>query len=413
MRSIGDFAPLWENTDPAGPAADGHGGRRGTKRLRRSSLDSLDNDRIGSLSPSTSSQSRTISHPDHSRTEPYFVAGLGPADLPSSAAFPHQAATSDKQKTNVGRDAIGEQLASLNPPLYSHRHLSSIDADSTSLQRQHAAVMTAILHVSLLKGDYLRAGKAFGILLRVGPGVNTLALRSGGNWGIGAEILLQQALEAERRVSRRRRSDDQNISTYDDYSDSYATSAIEISDFQSSITAAKDYYEALILQHPFKKQNPHAVDARTFYPALFGLLIYEATESSRRRSASTSSPESSPAPATIRQAELRSARAIAARMDDVLASPPYNTFAPLLRLRGMVALWIADLITDLATAAAAAAEQRIDDDDEDMYSDDEDRRARDEALRLADVEREKAHVCFERCVQAGGDVPDPLLRLDR
>ena len=45
----------------------------------------------------------------------------------------------------------------------------------------------------------------------------------------------------------------------------------------------------------------------------------------------------------VRAKELEQAQQIAARMDEIIVSPPYSDSPELLELRGMISLWIADL----------------------------------------------------------------------
>ncbi|KAF2151870.1 hypothetical protein K461DRAFT_158409 [Myriangium duriaei CBS 260.36] len=383
MRAIGDFAPLWENSDSTSRSGGGDGGaHRGTKRLRRDSYD--ENAQVTSSQASSYLPREFVT--GARRTDPHYVSGHEPGASLPSASFPHSAA--DKQRTSTSKRAIEDELASLNPPLYSHPRISSRDNSHNSLQRQHAAVMSTILHVSLQRGDFVRASQAFSTLLRVGSGVNALSIRSGGNWGIGAEILLRRRPQQKPPPRRRHRQD--STSSVDTNADDNDTSLSEPpseanSILLSNLSAAKEYYESLILQYPFRKTAPHATDARTFYPPLFGLMIYEATLLAQQETPS-SSLSTNDDDSSGRAVELRAARAIATRMDDLLASPPYDRFVPLLRLRGMVGLWIADLIEG----------------DADEHDDDDDR------PRSGAAERDRARVWFERCRKAGGDVPDDI-----
>ena len=260
--------------------------------------------------------------------------------------------------------------------------------------------MSMIMHVSLLRGDYLRAGQAFGLLLRAAPTSSPLALRSSGNWGIGAEILLRMGVANSRQRGKPRSSSADSDDEHTDDDQRNNDPHDHESDLAGALSATKEYYEALILQYPFQKHVPQAVDARTFYPALFGLLIHEAVETSRlAREISSDSPE-----AVIR-AELRAARAIAARVDDLLVSPPYDRFAPLLRLRGMIGLWTADLV-DALRDETSPRDYEDDDSMDDHSTGDYDDAARAEMMRVAAAERDRARVCFERCVRAGGEVPE-------
>lgn len=393
MRISGDFAPIWED-DRAGGS---NSARQASKRLRRQSLVDLDDDGDTVLYPEVSTLRRRNGQDNVDNTDPFYVAGHDPDDPLPSSAFPH-APAHVVQAEHDSRSKLPDELASLNPPLYAQSRTWTADAGAVPLPRQHASVMNSILHVSLLRGDYIRAGHAFGLLLRASSGNSAIALRSNGNWGIGAEILLRQG-SAINNPSRHHFDDPDDDNDFHDHIDESSPTTMP-----ESLAAAKDYYESLIVQYPYLPKSPHAataIDARTFYPALFGLLIHEATESSRLAQQRLTSPSpdadaDSLAVADIKRAELRAARTIASRIDDLVASPQYDRFHPLLRLRGMVALWVADLVL------AVAGERDLSDE-----SDDE---ARTEGLRLVEMERDKARMYFERCVQAGGHVPEELMR---
>jgi len=164
--------------------------------------------------------------------------------------------------------------------------------------------------------------------------------------------------------------------------------------------AAKDYYERLILQFPFQKTNPNAMSSLTFYPAMFGLCIFEiqqkchqALEKIRKSSPDIDRSDSELASdqdqksediSAVKRSELNSAASLAARMDEIMLSPPFDTYPPLLQLRGSVALWLADLYT--ATAES--------EDDSDEYKE------------RASIERSKAKRCIGRMRAAGVAVPE-------
>jgi hypothetical protein len=140
---------------------------------------------------------------------------------------------------------------------------------------------------------------------------------------------------------------------------------------------AREYYERLIIQFPNRKTAPNAVDERTFYPAMFSLWIFEVSEKSnmarrkaqeeaqRQRSRSMSIDSvlgddiqlSHAQVETIQVEELARATEIAERLDQLVASPPFDKQASLLQLRGNVGLWVSDLLSSRLA------------DDEDLTSD--------------------------------------------
>jgi hypothetical protein len=204
---------------------------------------------------------------------------------------------------------------------------------------------------------------------------NKVDLRNHGRWGIGAEILLrrkpQVAGDAQSAAVGQAPPEDPTITNDDIFS-------------EQGFELAREYYERLIVQHPTRKQHPTAVDQRSFYPAMFSLWVQEVCEKSRqartrnaekqnaeepRRSRSRSmsidsnnldstndvhgksttdadgkSPNSAQAlEDAIQVEELARAMEIAERLDDLVASPPFDKQASLLQLRGNIALWISHL----------------------------------------------------------------------
>ncbi|KAF1939972.1 hypothetical protein EJ02DRAFT_242152 [Clathrospora elynae] len=281
------------------------------------------------------------------------VAGLLPEekdDVPP-APFPHAPA---KTSTDRYRPAeVQEELAKLPSRLYDVKAAPKRNpppgAYDDRLKMHHMQVISTLLHRCLLEGDYQRAGRAWGLLLRthVTDG-ETVDPRNHGRWGIGAEILL------------RRKPRTQNEQLEDE---PRSTGANAFSD--EGFETAREYYERLIVQHPNRKLFPHSIDDRTFYPAMFSLWIYEVCERSKRakgklqddgarqsrfsRSMSTDSvlgekPNTSHAADNeIQVEELARAMEIAERLDQLVNSPPFDKQASLLQLRGHVGLWISDL----------------------------------------------------------------------
>lgn len=341
------------------------------KRKRHQDLDDDDesddsDSHINSVQPSVSS---------HDINDPYRVAGWSEnIPLPGSS-FPHAPAIKQKTRQPLSNN-LQKDLAALNPPLYVP---PPGEQDTTqSLRRHHLGVLTTILHTSLLKHDFVRAGKAWGMILRTNIHGRPLDVRTHGRWGIGAEILMRK-------------------SSPDTNSQEMLGNATMISD--QGFDAAKDYYERLILQFPFQKTNPNAISSLTFYPAMFGLCIYEiqqkcnqALENVRKSSPDVDRSDSELASdpdqeSAVKRSELNSAASLAARMDELMLSPPFDTYPPLLQLRGSVALWLADLYT--ATAES--------EDDGDEYKE------------RASTERAKAKRCVNRMKAAGVTVPEMIL----
>lgn len=285
----------------------------------------------------------------------YRVAGLSVNKELPGGHFPHAPPREDRP-TIPTRRKILDSLASLSPPIYTPQSATK----QGGLRLQHLGVLTTTLHRCLLQRDYIRAGRAWGLLLREEFGGRPIDSRGGGRWGIGAEILLRQG----------RQMTDISSGLQEGDGPPHGARGVSRPCFtKKGFEDAKDYYERLIIQHPYRKVAPDAISSLYFYPAMFGLWIYVVQEESniaredldRCREDSSddglSEVEDMPAGrdhaaskqrrqalvATMRETELEQAQHIAARMDDVTASPPYSDSHDLLELRGMVSLWIADL----------------------------------------------------------------------
>jgi hypothetical protein len=182
-----------------------------------------------------------------------------------------------------------------------------------------------------------------------------LDFRGEGRWGVGAEIILQQ------NGSRQRRDLDEDEDVVDGVTPGSQEGDPEPAySSPDGFARAQSYYERLILQYPWVRRNPHANNSLAFYPAMFGLMIYDAqqhgpphSDTAGRQAASTPESRGTPSPQPPCEAgrngevqqggELQKAHAIAARMDVVMAAPPYSDDARLRRLRDMVSSWCQDL----------------------------------------------------------------------
>jgi hypothetical protein len=310
------------------------------------------------------------------------VAGLLPEEEPRIPRSPFPHAPARLSRPFLGTAGIAKELAGPPARLFTvdgtARQRTSSHTQSSNLRQTHLNVLSTLMHRCLLEADYNRAGRAWGMILRTKAAHgNKVDLRNHGRWGIGAEILLrrrpQVAGDAQSAAVGQAPPEDPTITNDDIFS-------------EQGFELAREYYERLIVQHPTRKQHPTAVDQRSFYPAMFSLWVQEVCEKSRqartrnaeqqnakegpRRSRSRSmsidsnnfdstndvhgmSPtdldgKSTPNSAraledAIQVEELARAMEIAERLDDLVASPPFDKQASLLQLRGNIALWISDL----------------------------------------------------------------------
>lgn len=349
----------------------------------------------------------------------YRIAGLPFNQELPGGNFPH-AAPKDSQHLKRGTEKeVMKELSSMSPPIY----LPQSSAQQGNPRLQHLAVLTAILHRCLLQGDYVRAGRAWGILLREQFAGRPIDVRTGGRWGIGAEILLRRGRQLSDLASENEDQTSRPCFTREGFED------------------AKRYYERLVIQHPFRKAAPDAISSMHFYPAMFGLWIYVVQEESNLARESLQnysdlpdrlsddegsgldfdargSPEQRQKTpiAGVKENELEQAQQIAARMDEILVSPPYSDSPDLLELRGMVSLWIADLF--VSRLPHEGFDDYNSDDDDAMAKESSNsilaRREQRLAMEKRETESKKSRQFFEKAKQRGRGVTYNLehLRLD-
>ncbi|GES57409.1 hypothetical protein ATEIFO6365_0001069700 [Aspergillus terreus] len=286
----------------------------------------------------------------------YRIAGLSfDREIPGGL-FPHAPAKEDTSSFRVKKQDIFQGLSSLSSPIYPPQSA----AQQGNLRIQHLAVLSSILHRCLLQRDYIRAGRAWGLILREEFHGVPVDARTESRWGIGAEILLRKG----RQIA------DNALGPAAQVGESHSTDSPRLYFTRKGFEDAKEYYERLMVQHPFRKTSPDSICSLQFYPAMFSLWVYVVQEESVvARQTIENSHESSPEAmsedegaatdseghhgvssqrkqgllAGVRKSELGEAQKIAARLDELLVSPPYSDSPELLELRGMIALWIADL----------------------------------------------------------------------
>lgn len=283
----------------------------------------------------------------------YAVAGQPVEDELPSFPFPHT--DSDIQD---GPSRFEYELRQQLKP--AHVSFPGRNGVSTgrSLHQQHLAVMTTILHRSFQEEDFVRAGRALGMILRDETGGKPIDIRAQGRWGIGAEILMRQ--DAQKQYQSQKRLD-VSINEQDQRAEKPRAWLT-----RKGFEDAKKYYERLIVQYPFWKSSPGSVSALDFYPAMFGLWIYvvhreaklKTAESMSSGNESDGNDEFRDEPASplgwrswrrqVTMEERSQARDIADRMDSIMSAPPYKENAELIDLRKMVELWIHDLEDVLA-----------------------------------------------------------------
>jgi hypothetical protein len=349
-------------TESAIPTTD-----RKRKRVVDDELDSGSDDgsATGKTSRSSISPVRTAFFTPEQR-EQYTLAGLEPGEEVPSHPFPHAPARPHAPILERARNelhGLNPPLAHIDPSWYEPSSKHNVqDEGEEGLREKHLAALTTVMHHMLLKGDYQRAGRAWGLLLRSGRLAKNIRRRDGylsmdvtthNRWGIGAEILMRNNQGNGRvRNPLAKQGTSENSPNPEDMQFS-----------EEGFRAAREYYGRLIVQYPEHHQRKGA-KASTFYAAMFSLWIYEVSQRSKHSEQKlvNNERESTTSPAfgdpssdgsaedgterlfrAIKAKELEDARIIASRLNDVLGSPPHDKNAELLQIRGMVALWVGEL----------------------------------------------------------------------
>lgn len=228
----------------------------------------------------------------------------------------------------------------------------------------HAVALTTVLHRCLLHGDYLRAGRTWGILLRMRIVTGSLNLRDHDYWGLGAEILYHQHSQVNPNIAR------QEGEPLVDGNDSSEDSSLKPFYWfnPEGFKEARDYFERLILQYPYQKRDTSLISALDVYPAMFGLWIYSVqqqhglklqyrrepdpkikegssklSQSAEKTSALGLEMKEDPQSAEAHTVYVARAREIQNQLDVLLLSPPFSDNARLCNLQSMVNQWVSHI----------------------------------------------------------------------
>ncbi|PYH90821.1 hypothetical protein BO71DRAFT_452520 [Aspergillus ellipticus CBS 707.79] len=388
--------------------------------------DGAEGDTTDAASDVAPGPSLTLS-PDEARQ--YRTAGLSFDKEIPGGNFPHGPAKARPTRPQTeGR--VLEELTKLSSPIFPPQSA----AHEGNLRLQHLAVLSSILHRCLLEGDYIRAGKAWGLILREEIEGHSIDVRAEGRWGIGAEILLRRGRGSSDMASEHAMEDD---GTHP------AVPSSGLFFTREGFEHAKEYYEQLIIQHPYRKYHHDAINPLCFYPAMFGLWVYVAQEESKVsrqrildntrddysededaasefRGHASSKQKTHALLASIRKNELGEAQKIAARMDEIIVSPPYSDSSELLELRAMISSWIADLHVSSLPGAQAGGRMDASDSDFDSDADEnrsvsaddiqeslQERRERRLALERKEAESQRSQDFFDKARQRGAGQPRP------
>lgn len=371
MASVSYFASAFQTISVTNSSSSSSGTNGKRKRKSAASENDAGGEEAGlpssdgglvTLSPVTSGRE---SHGQDAALQ-YEVSGHPVGNTLPGSNSPHafrQRSTDSPQPRT--KSNLSDGLANLRPPLSgaagSGSNLGNAKPGAVGLRQQHLIALTSILHKCVLEGDFIRAGRAWGMLLRAEQNGQSLDLRITDRWGLGAEIVLRREAQLVQnqngsgKPSTHHGTDDQHHMP----SNSFNPQAFE---------QAKDYYERLALQYPYRKAFPHTTGPLEFYIAMFGLWIYSVQRqhsvalakigkdaaNGERTDAWVLDQDDSGSVSGMGRRQYRQrnavcddtlqrANGIAARLGELLMSPPYSDANMYSQLQGMVKLWIEDL----------------------------------------------------------------------
>lgn len=376
-----------------------------------------------------------LSHPPNLLKQ-FQLAGLPETEhLPSIPDFPHRPLprqnndqdpshlpqTEDEESApetdldpETGAETTDAHRGDLTPSK-ANKRANGIRRERRARER-NIGPLVAILRRCIETGDTVRAKRAFGLLVRADIYGKRVDLRAEGYWGFGAEILMTQG---------------SGPGSGDDVGGSGRRgmrwgSAANLHGFTR-------YFEELIQLYPYSRLHPNSLSAQDFYPVLFNAEIYnvvsefemavervdedpdllfdeedeggngievdldqqdENMELDDERGGGWDRPARGreqrikAAKDKLRTDALEATRLVAGRMDDLMQSRPYNQSLEMMRLRGVIALFMGDLAMPFPPRT------------EDEEYDGQTRR---------DGERARAVKLFQKVLAADGDL-DPWLR---
>ncbi|KAI0843223.1 hypothetical protein F5Y06DRAFT_257211 [Hypoxylon sp. FL0890] len=394
-----------------------------------------------------------LSHPPDVLRQ-FRVAGLEEVnELPSKIhpLFPHKPLPSDGKRRRArgnSRVAGASEAESEAESGVEKRQ----DKDSTPKQfserLRHLSTITAIMHRCLGDGDIARAKRAFGLLVQT----KDVDIRQGGLWAVGSEILMRDG-EAEEQQRRRQQlkqeaGEEDGEAIPGDANTEGESQELRRWGSAANIEKVKSYFENLIQQYPHDQHRPYLTSALDFWPALFGIEIYnldaefrralhqlqareeeedgegevdlaaeemamavaysdDAFEAHRQRRDEARHGMAWAARDELRTETREVAGRIAGSMDQVMENAPFTTHREMLRLRGNLALFIGDLYipSRLLEDGEQVEEVSLNNAEEVLRSRAESAEEHN-ALAQRREEVERARKFFRKILDGGGEVDD-------
>lgn len=331
----------------------------------------------------------------------------------------------DDDDDDYGRDGAGEETR--------HRRRDRERAERRArrmrdAQDQHLGFLTAVVLRALEAGDVPRARRAFGLLRRSEVAGKPVDLRRNGLWTLGAEVLMRGGEEGRPGGAAVAPPPEEEEEVVGEGVDGKAVGVRGRRRWGAAGNMAqlRTYLESLVRLHPYNRLHPGSVSDLDFYPVLFSCEAYDTWAEHRLALARLADESESwsdddgdhamedmpdyAADEDVRAAgdadhqhdrltgrerrlrrekadlglrALTAMRDVASRMDGLMESAPYSRSTELLRLRGMVALYIGDL--------SVPPSPRTGDEEE-------------EGNKVRGQEQARARALFTRMRQNGGQV---------
>lgn len=374
-----------------------------------------------SHTPSTLKQFAVAGLPDYEDVPSRLIPGFPHRSVPRSAT---DFSRSQQLKHQIDRESSTEEEDEDEDETEDAQTTAASDVGirqkkSRNAQRKREAqehylgFLTALIIRSLEEGNIARAKRAFGLVRRAEIHGRPVDLRKNGLWALGAEILMRDG-EMPSGTSGAPLSDGdaesrQREQLVDERPRRWGSAA--------NMLQVRTFFEGLIRQHPYSRLFPKSISALDFWPALLGCEFYnicveyklrfERLETESENWSDTGEPEMPVAYGSgeedlyrepqrngrderLREEKLRTSqdayanmREITKQMDELMQNQPYSSNQELLRLRGMMSLFMSDLVVPPPPRSAQEEEEG---------------RARKED------EADRARVIFLRLVEQGGQL---------
>ena len=332
-----------------------------------------------SHTPSTLKQFVVAGQPDYEDVPSRLIPGFPHRPVPRQAS---QAEHSQRSKQPIDRASSADEDDQEDEEDSDDAHTTAA-SDANSRQRKsrnaqrkreaqekHLGFLTAVILRSLEHGNIARAKRAFGLVRRAEIQGRPVDLRKDGLWTLGAEILMRDGEQPLGRIDEFTGDVPREQEIAIDQKHRRWGSA-------ANMPQVRIFFEGLIRRYPYSRLFPKSISALDFWPALLGCEFYNVyiehklrlerleiesenwsdigesempvdyssggEDSFHERQRSGRDIRSKAEKARVSQDAYADMREITRQMDELMQSQPYSSSTELLRLRGMMALYMGDL----------------------------------------------------------------------